>query len=356
MCEKHYYYAKADGVVDKQSRIERCDQAIRRGRDCETPMKFRHPKGERPPPARLSGSHLPLSNLPPSPPSSDTSFPYSGSEAERSHKRRSGIYVNGAKVFDVSREPSRRERRNSNHVVIVEPPASPRTPPRYDSPLASPSNSPAYTYDPRPRLYPAHTRPEVRVEVNDHRPRRKSHSYYTHVPKPRRDSLSYNSGSVSEEEIRFLRARQELKKAQEAKEAKDATEAKEAARRRQKQAEIARANEDIANRPAVPTAPQALSPRYRRGSVSVRQTGDALADAMRNVRIQETAAADAEKERRRREKRAQELRKQEEDEAQRQRLLARMAPQAPSRSNSVAHGATRRPKIVYEDELYRKHR
>ncbi|KAK9413302.1 hypothetical protein SUNI508_02501 [Seiridium unicorne] len=358
MCEKHYYYnTTRDGVREKQTRTERCSQALRRGTACENPQKFKHPEGERAP--QSSTTQFLSANFPPSPPSSDTSYAPSGSEGERSHKRRSGIYINGEKVAEMGRKPSRRERRNSNHVVIVEPPASPRTPPRYETPMGSPSRSPpTYTHEPRSRHQPSYyTRPEVSMEVN--RPRRDSAIHYDYVSpksKPRRDSYSQGSSSVSDEEARLRELRRELRKAEEAKKnaeeaqrkaeqgRKKAEEARQEAARQERIQKIRRQNEDIANRPIVPSAP--APSKYRRGSVSVKQSEAVLAEAMRNVHLE------ADKDRRRREKRAQEQREQqqrEEDAAQRERLRARMAPQV-QRSNTVGHGGARRPTVVFNDQ------
>lgn len=355
MCEKHYYYnTTRDGMREKQTRLERCPQALRRGTPCEIPQKFKHPEGERP----HSSSYL-SSNLPPSPPSSDTSFVQSGSDGERAHKRRSGIYVNGEKVAEMSRKPSKRERRGSNHVVIVEPPKSPRTPPRYVTPMGSPARSPTYIHESRSHPTSSYyTRPEVSFEVN--RPRRDSGLRYDYISTPRtarRESHSQGSGSVSDEEARLRQLRRDIKKAEEAKrqaeeaqkKAEDAAERrakearKEASRQQKIQSEIRRQNEDIANRPAAPPAPSALKGAYRRGSVSIKQTDALLADAMRNVHI------DADEERRWRDK-ERERRKRDEDAAQKERLRARMAP-PPQRSSAVGHGSSssRRPTVVFNE-------
>ncbi|KAH6658063.1 hypothetical protein BKA67DRAFT_205744 [Truncatella angustata] len=356
MCEKHYYSnTTRDGVREKQTQQVRCKKALRSGIPCENSQKFKHPEGELPASASLLSA-----NYPPSPPSSDTSFAHSGSEGERSHKRRSGVYFNGEKVAEIgpksslSRQTSRRERRGSNHVVIVEPPKSPRTPPRYETPLASPTRSPTYVHE---RPYSSYyIRPEVNLEVN--RPRRDSAVHYDYItPKvrTRRDSHSQGSGSISDEEARLRQLKREIKKAEEAKKA-----AEEAERRRKEEArkeaaarqhrldkDIRRQNENIANRP-VAAAPMPPTPlKYRRGSVSLKQPDAMLADAMRNTYI------DAEKERRRREKRVQEEREQrarEEEVAQKERLRARMAPQrSHTTSHSSSTSSSRRPTVVYDD-------
>lgn len=329
MCEKHSYYADKGGAAVKQTRTEFCHEARRRGSACEHPIKYRHPKEERSPP--LTGVHYTHNNLPPSPPSSDASFPPSGSEAERARKRRSGIYINGERVLDINRKPSRRERRNSNHVVIVEPPVSPRASPRYVTPVSSPPSGPGYLYEPRSHHYPSHSRPEVMLEVSDHRQHRKSDDYHRHTPRTHRES--HSSGSISDEE-RIRKLERELKKTQEA------------VRLQRLQSEIERQNEAIANRPAVPSAPQPMKVKYRRGSVSIKQPGESLAEAMRKVQLRDAAAAEAEKERIRRDKRSQEKREREEAEAQRRRLLARMAPQP------TVTASARRQSKVYEDPFY----
>ncbi|KAI1847923.1 hypothetical protein JX265_001932 [Neoarthrinium moseri] len=296
---------------------------------------------------RPRSSHVYNGHLPPSPPSSDASFAPSGSDGERAHKRRSGVYINGEKVPDVTRKPSRRERRNSNHVVIVEPPASPRsprTPPRFDTPVGSPSRSPAYIHQSRMPQYAPPVRPEVRVEVTDHRTGRDNH-YYRHVPTParsRRDSYSYGSSggsSASDEAIRVQKLERELRKAQEKKKAKEAAEAAEAAARRQRiQSEIEKQNAHIANRSPPSTKPQ----KYRRGSVAIRPEEN-LAKAFQKVHIRESEVHETEEERWRRKMRAEEARRQKEDEAQLQRLKDRMTPQ---RSNTTGRSSTRRPPTV----------
>lgn len=271
-------------------------------------------------------------------------FPASGSDRERSH-----IYINGERVAEVSGKLSGRERRNSQRVVIVEPSPRPerpglrtppryatpaiaepaglrtrsryetpviveppglrtppgyetpviieptglRTRPRYETPARNPSHSSSrYIYEPRlahqSRDY-YEPRSDVRVLVGDsHHPRRESS--YRQVPntyQPHQESTSQQSDGISDEESRIRKLEHELRKA------------KEAARARQ-QSEIDRANENIAGRPAVPVAPN--SPSYRRGSISIRKSADALVD-------------DAQKE------------SDAEIEAQRARLVARMTPQ-----------------------------
>lgn len=357
MCEKHYYKFTTRDGIEKKSQTDLCSQARRRGVACPEPQKFKHPEGERPPPK--STTQYLSANFPPSPPSSDTSFAHSGSDGERAHKRRSGVYVNDQKVAEVgvSRKPSQRERRGSNHVVIVEPPASPRTPPRYVTPSGSPSRSPTYIHEPRSHQYPSYTHGEVRLEVN--RPRPDSAVQYNYVPsspRTRRDSHSQGSGSISDEEARIRRRQRELNAKEAQKQAEEtaqraarAAEAqKDAARRRKVAFDINRQNEEISSRPAAPSAPSPLkkqpasSSKYRRPSVSIQQT-DMLSDAMRNVRLE------TENERRRRDRRAQELREQQardDEAAQRERLRARMAPQ---RSNTVGHGSSRRPTVVYDE-------
>lgn len=321
MCEKHTYtYNSASTGLPKKTIItEHCQRATQRHKACETPQSFMH-RNERPP--RASKPRVSSSTLPPSPPSSNASFPGSGSDNERPH-----IYVNGERVVDMSGKSSHRERRNSKRVVIVEP-AGLRTPPRYETPIGSPSRS-SPTYVSEPRLAPRsrdyyEPRSEVRVHGGDsHQPHRAP--FYRHVPnssRPRRESTYQQRAGFLDEDSKVHKLERDLRKAKEAREAA-----------RQVQSEIDRANESIAKRPAVPVAPK--PPRYRRGSVSITQTADVLVEPLRQVHIHDPMY-DAQQGRWQRDKqRAVE----EEEEAQRERLRARMTPQ--HRRSSVVYD--RRP-------------
>ena len=113
------------------------------------------------------------------------------------------------------------------------------------------------------------------------------------------------------------------------------------------QSAIDRANEDIANRPAVPPSPNTsrAPARYRRGSVVVDPSETSLITAMDQLKLERKQQ---EREQRRREKlaAAQRERELEEEEAQRQRLKERMAPRRPT--DSLTHGRARQ-KVVYDD-------
>jgi hypothetical protein len=322
MCEKHYYY-KDGRRVDSQ--VEQCSKAARHGPNaqCEEPVKFRHPDGEAP---RRSSQYL-SPGFPPSPPSSDTSFAPS-SDGERSHKRRSGTYINGEKI---GRSNSRREKRSSAHVTFAEPSTS------YDTPSSSPSRSPTYTYHSSTSpSYTSHdqshySRPEVRLEVN--RPRRNSTVQYEQIPK----SKAYSVSSSSEEERLRQKLKREEKKNEEAKrqiaeakrqaeEAERRAEAerksrKEVERERKLENEIKRQNATIESRPPIV---QAATP-YRRGSVSIKQSNTAdpyVSRSSYNYSVQQDP----------------ERRRRKEEEAQQARLRARL--------NS--HSSYDRPTVVYQ--------
>ncbi|ETS75375.1 hypothetical protein PFICI_12319 [Pestalotiopsis fici W106-1] len=333
MCEKHSYY-KDGRKVDSQ--VEQCSKAARHGPNtiCEDPVKFRHPDGETP---RRSSQYL-SPGFPPSPPSSDASFAPS-SDGERSHKRRSGTYINGEKI---SRSGSRREKRSSAHVTFVEPSTSPRSPLNYDTPASSPSRSPTYTYHTSTSsAYPSHDQshyrhPEVRMEVN--RPRRNSTAQYEQSTSKSKTSSS--SSSSEEERLRQQLKREERKneetkrqlaeakrQAEEAERRADAERKvrKDAERERKLEKDIKRQNAAIDSRP--PVVQSTAAPVYRRGSVSIKQQNTApIADPYVSHKYYER------EERRRR--------KEEEEQQQQARLRARLTPHTAPRGYD-------RPTVVY---------
>ncbi|KAK8123858.1 hypothetical protein PG999_003776 [Apiospora kogelbergensis] len=260
MCEKHYYYSQRGSKLPTENDVKFCVNA-HHNRPCRQAVEFHHNQDER------RGANT----FPPSPPLSDIGAMYSGSDGERTRKRRSSSYYASANGhgIEISRQPSTRQRRQS---VVIEKPYRPVTPPTmyYGS---SPSRD------------------------------------YHHSSKSSRADTVGSNGSTEEERIRKLE--REVAKTQEA------------LRRQQLQSKIERQNEAIKNRPAVPQAPPA--PRaYRRGSVSIAQPVDQLTDAMKHVRISSQSTEQLDRERRRRERRAQEELKEREEAAQNQRLRARM--------------------------------
>ncbi|KAK8076056.1 hypothetical protein PG994_003328 [Apiospora phragmitis] len=303
MCEKHYYYTQRGNQLQTEKEVKLCVNS-HHCRPCRQTVDFHHNRDER------RGTNP----FPPSPPLSDTDFVYSGSEGERTHKRRSGAYyLAGSNGIEISRKPSQRRRS-----VVVEDPYRPVTPPMYYG--TSPSRG-EYSSPPR--------RPDVHIEISNARPsshRSSSTSYHSSPNSSRAGTVG--SSSVSSEEERLQKLEREMAKT------------KEALRRQQMKSKIDRQNEAIANRPAMPQAPPAPRP-YRRGSVSIQPPVDQLNDAMKHVRVSNQTAEQMERERRRNERRVQEVLAQREEAAQRERLRARM-----ERRNSTA---------VYDDTQYRRH-
>jgi hypothetical protein len=334
MCKvDHYEDVRSDGRLEKYTNKEFCSKAMP-PHTCAHVTDFWHPLEVRP--ARLS-PRMAHDAFPPTPPRSS----HSASGSERSSKRRSSVYidVNGATVIDASprRSPSRRDKHD--HVTFLDsPPLSSRSP-RFSSPASFGDD---FVFDTEPRHYrthsrvhshddsPSHLRPSVKIEVANGRSRK---TYRTHGSKGSR-----SRDSSEESLLRSRRLADMLSREQEM-------------AQRRVESEIARANELIANRPAVPMAPSThvpAPPRYRRGSVKVDRP-ESLVSGLNALHIHDREVLQAEREHRRREKRAAEAkiaRKRDEEEAQRQRLKDRMTP----RRNTVGGG---RHPIIYDHGPYR---
>ncbi|CAJ2505939.1 Uu.00g000690.m01.CDS01 [Anthostomella pinea] len=328
MCETHVYpQVRPDGRLGRFSRHELCSDSYNE-KPCGRVQEFQHSSEYR---------HMeqlsPYGQFPPSPPLSS----HSASDSERSSKRRSGVYTNGQKVLDVNHKRSRSPRHErSGRVVYVDSPPLSRTPPRqYTLSRSMPSSpnaderfgthQPRYRepiVDERERERPttAHLRPAIKVEVINDRPQRRSHH--------RRTSSSKTSSRDSSEEERRRRAE------------KAAKAERDADRELQRNLEIAKANQAIAGRSAMPSAPTPPALRYRRGSVVIDRT-DHLAAGMNQLNL------DPEVERRRLARQAEKI-KQREDEAQAQRLKERLNI---GRRNTVG-SASKRPKEYYPTYVY----
>ncbi|KAK7909219.1 hypothetical protein PG985_015097 [Apiospora marii] len=286
MCEKHYYYTQRGAQLQTEREVKLCVNS-HHSRPCRQTVDFHHNRDER------------RGAFPPSPPLSDTDFVYSGSEGERSHKRRSGsFYPAASDGVEINRRSSQRRRS-----VVIEDPYRAATPPAYYG--TSPSR-----------------RPGVHIEISSTRSPNSNSSYRS---SPNSSRVGTVGSNISTEEERLLKLERDMAKA------------KEAIRRQQVRTKIERQNETIASRPAVPPAPRP----YRRGSVSIPPPVDQLTDAMKHVRIGTQTAEQLERERRRKERRAQEEAEKREEAAQRDRLRARM-----ERRNSTA---------MYDDTRYRRH-
>ncbi|KAI0165894.1 hypothetical protein GGR57DRAFT_140726 [Xylariaceae sp. FL1272] len=229
------------------------------------------------------------------------------SDSERATKRSSGIYVNGRKVSDISRRRSSTHERqpNSDRLSYEGSSSLSRSPLRSptfyqrsipSSPAADVHDRYSSSYldsvvDERDRPSSSH-HPSIKVEIvnDDSTHRRKGSS-----------SKTSSSRDSDEDERKHRRQRRASVHFEEPPKAK---------KEQRKQSEIARANDAIANRTAVPHT--AKTP-YRRGSVSL----GSLVSATEQLRI------DEDKMRRRQER---ELRKEREreDADQKKRLKDRM--------------------------------
>ncbi|KAI0971048.1 hypothetical protein F4678DRAFT_433551 [Xylaria arbuscula] len=245
MCVKEVFTEmRPDGRLRTWAEGDFCSNS-RRGDFCDRTQELRHPPGY-----RRSESRSPRFNhgLPPTPPLSYHSD--HTSDSERSSRRRSGIYINDHKVVEVNRRRSSRHRRDGSGDRVVYVGSSPlsRTPPLYQY---SAPPSPVYdTYEPsyrdrevEDRERSRERRASIKVEIINEQP--KSHR--------RQGSSSKTSSRDSTGDERRHRRLSEVHHGDQH-------------RRSKKDSEIARQNEAIANRTAVPTA---SSPRYRRGSVAI---------------------------------------------------------------------------------------
>ncbi|KAI8626917.1 hypothetical protein F5Y19DRAFT_194679 [Xylariaceae sp. FL1651] len=323
MCEKEIYTETGpDGRVRTYSEPTYLCPNSRHGEYCDKTKEFRLPPGHR----RSDPASPPHSyrQFPPTPPMSSHSE--NTSDSERSSKRRSGVYINGQKILDISRKRSLRHERNGSgdRGVYVDNSSLSRTPPLYQhSTPSSPITDVYDAYEPvyretivdeRDRPTSSHIRPAIKVKITNERSPKGHHRHGS-------SSKTSSSRDSSGDERRQRRASD--------------LHYEEKQRQQKLESEIHRQNEAIANRMPVPHAP--ASPRYRRGSVVV----DPLVSMTERLRL------DEEKARRRREKKEAEARERE-IEAQKQRLKERMTPH---RRNTLSQGE-RRPQVTYAPPFY----
>ncbi|KAI1759022.1 hypothetical protein GGR53DRAFT_524193 [Hypoxylon sp. FL1150] len=323
MCNENIYtYVYPDGHKFEQVKKELC-YLSRHGQPCKLAKTFEYP-AEYVRPGQLSPHAYNLDQFPPTPPLSTHSA--SASDSDHSSKERRGSYINGETVLDLNKRPSRRDRSDKG-TVYVEGRSSSRTPPRRYSVSRSSPSSPhddaVRVREPRrrekspgdrERRHSSHSRPRsIEAKVLDE-PRSGNHR--------RHGSNKSSSQSGDDEERRRCRRNSHVRFEDDEKQKKE-----------EKQKKIDRANEDIANRPAVPSSQASSkgsskasskassSARYRRGSVVVDRVdrpSTSLITAMDQLNL--------EREKRRQEKQAAEERQREEEEAQKQRLRERMTP------------------------------
>ncbi|KAI0200686.1 hypothetical protein F4808DRAFT_427498 [Astrocystis sublimbata] len=272
MCVREIFQeVRPDGRLKTRYEDELCPKS-RYGHLCDRAKELQRPPGYRRAEPRTSTyTH---GQLPPTPPLSYHSD-YT-SDSDRSSKRRSGVYISGSNLLDVDRRrrSSRHERHSSGDRVpyVSSSPLSrtlSRSPPRHRHSLSSSPNPDIYNGYESSSYRDHETRerpPSFTVEIINERP--KSHR--------RQGSSSKTSSSrnSSEEERRQRRL--------------SGVHHGDQHRQYKKESEIARQNEAIASRAAVPQPPP--SPRYRRGSVSIVPV----------MSVQERIRIDEEKEQRRR--------------------------------------------------------
>ncbi|KAI1479575.1 hypothetical protein F4774DRAFT_120315 [Daldinia eschscholtzii] len=352
MCNKNIFtYVYPDGNSAEQIKHELCDNS-RHGIPCKLTKTFQHP-AEYVRSGQLSPPGYGLGQFPPTPPLSS----HSASDSEHSSsKGRSSIYINGEKVVDLNRRSSRRDKgeRAGDRTAYVDTSPLSRTPPRkYSIPRSMPSSPHEETIRVKePRHH--ETSPDERERSTSSRRRQSIEVKIVNEPRHRRHESSKSSKSSSQDSDDEERRRKRRNSHVRFEDEEEQDEKKKEERKKKIQSEIERANEDIANRPAVPAVTVPANTRYRRGSVAVDPKDAALVLQMDQLTLERERQANLDREKRRREKRVAEQRKREreEEEAQRQRLRDRMAPNRRATISDSRSLGRARQKIVYDDGRY----
>ncbi|KAL7626468.1 hypothetical protein AAE478_003240 [Parahypoxylon ruwenzoriense] len=349
MCHKNIYtYVYSDGRRAERVNYDLCENS-HHNQPCKLTKTFQHPV-EYLRPGQLSPPPFAYGQFPPTPPLSSHSA--SASDSEHSSKERS-VYINGEKVVDPSRRPSRREKGDRTTIYIESPSSSSRgSGRRYSVSRSAPSS-------PRDGSLQSQTRETRRRETSDERDRPASPRHRPTIVKvvnEKRQDKHHGRGSSSGSASGGSKSSSQGEDDEERKQRRQHSHVRFEDDEKQKniKSEIERANEAIANRPAVPTTTSSttttttalLPTRYRRGSVVVdRSENTSLVAAMDQLNLEREKL---EREKRRRERRAAEFRDREE-EAQKQRLMERMAPKR--RATVSSHGRARQ-KVLYDDGMY----
>ncbi|KAH7329537.1 hypothetical protein B0I35DRAFT_404744 [Stachybotrys elegans] len=348
MCTTNTYtYVYPDGHKETVQQPSLCS-ASRHNRPCANNVLFQHPEQfvtyEKPQAKKVFVSQ----QLPPTPtytPRASTPN-RSGDESDRSHsgsrgKRSSGVYINGQKVIDLEDRHRRHSSSRRERIVLVDNPPTPRTPPQvFTGPHTAPASpnqriSSPYVVNtaPQTRLDQpifVDERPRVHIEVVDnHKQHKRQSSTSSHESRHSHASNLSRSSDDDEERRRRRRRRREerLREEQEIRE-------------QRMRARIAQANAEISKRMPVPVMRRS-STYGPRPTVEMIDHEAQLAEAVRQLEIDQKAQRAAE--------RAAARAERHEEEAQRQRLMERMMPK---RRASVGPGS-RRPREVYGEGLYR---
>lgn len=347
MCTSNIYtYVYPDGHKSRETVPTLCS-ASRHNQPCSSNVVFQHPSQQ------ITYSNTEFPPTPTYTPRSGTPQ-RSGDESDhRSERRRSGVYINGQKVYDLGGgragtiSSSSSSRRNTNERIVLIDNQS-RTPPKsHSSPLTAPSSpsAPPYVLEPSPRGSFSGSRRPVIVDdrYDERRPRSSSrvqveflddaregrhHSRGSHGRHPSTSSHDSRYHSHSEEESSRRRAE---RRAQDQERQSAELEARQARIR----SRIAKANAEISMRAPVPvpTPP----PTTARRASTYAQRAEELAGTMRELRLEDQ----------RRQEQHQQA-QDEEDEAQRRRLMDRMAP----RRRSTVSSNSRRPRVLYDEGAY----
>ncbi|OTB07284.1 hypothetical protein M426DRAFT_86490 [Hypoxylon sp. CI-4A] len=364
MCKTNVYkYIYPDGRKTQKVKHDLCGNS-RNGEPCRLTTTLQHPVQYITPRGQLTPPAMNYSQFPPTPPLSSHSA--SASDSEHSATRERSAYVNGSKAIDINRRSSRRDK--GERTLYADNSPMSRTPPRsYDLPRNMPSSPREETHrvreprrrdnssEERDRPTSSHSR---RSSLDVKIIKERSNSVNSSTSSHRRTGSSKSSSQGDDEEERRRRRRNSHVRFEDDEKEKEE-------RQKKLQLKIERANEDIANRPSVPTALAApatpastgsSNSDYRRPSVVVDPTEKALVKAMDALKL--------EKERKRRERREAEKREREaekrerdEEEAQKQRLRDRLAPtRRPTVSHTGSYDLQVRPRqqqaLRYDDDPY----
>lgn len=341
MCTTNVFtYVHADGRREQSYQPTLCGDS-RHGKPCAGNVVFQHPPQYVAMAAPMAGSQqLPfVHQFPPTPtytPRSNTPNHRSGDESDRSYhssssarRRPQGVYINGQRVLELNRRdrPSRSER-----IVITDSPPTPLTPPQaFSAPYSAPSSpSVPFIVQASPRTRHSHSS-SYRPIIVDERQRPSKHTRHTSTSS--HDSrYSYHSAEDEAQQQERIRRREEVRTRRHQEE--------EQARRQRLSARIAKANAEIANRPAVPMPPRPLK-RSSTAHVAAEREAE-LVDAVRRMSFEEARRDE-------KSRRLEEKAERAEVAAQKQRLRERMQP---TRRATVGPGS-RRPKVSYDEGVYR---
>ncbi|KAM0334464.1 hypothetical protein ACHAQA_001492 [Verticillium albo-atrum] len=369
----------ADGSEKRTRQDNRCSK-VPSGFLCANPRIVNHPTVYE----TASSSHFPPTPrlTPYGSPRPSTPLAYSSANESDNSRRssdRKRVYIAGQKVIDVTRK-SGKPRARDERIIIVDGPPTPRTPPQHFAmPFTAPS-SPRTGYqmaaahharrererdslrpvivDERPSRHvhfgaasPAYLSPNSRQQYaaepayaapssDDERRRRRSHRETRYHDTP--EGHQRQADRERARELERIIAAQQSSRRQPQQEADPEVE-----RNIRKAERIARLNERIDARPAVPVPTLRRTATDFTGEERERELREAVRGLDLNERVLRRSQTNTTMPRRdvRREQQAVE----EEEEAQRRRLAERMMP----RRRATVGPGSRRHRVLYDDGMYR---